>query len=95
MTFREAFLFACTANPNGIRGKAKLIEAARKADIRRPAVRRLWARAEKRVLTWYEREYGEPPETAAGAIDWQQIIQLLIDNLPAILQIILTILAMF
>jgi hypothetical protein len=95
MTFREAFLFAVDANPKARRGNAKALDRARKADIQNRRVQRHWASAEKIVVRWYRRNYGDPPRDKAGAIDWSQLIQVLIDNLPAIIQLLVTIIALF
>jgi hypothetical protein len=95
MTFREAFLFAVDANPKAKRGNAKVFDRARQADIRNARVRQRWARAEKVVLRWYERNFGDAPRDKAGAVDWSKIIQVLIDNLPALIQLLMTLIALF
>jgi hypothetical protein len=43
----------------------------------------------------YERNFGDAPRDKAGAVDWSKIIQVLIDNLPALIQLLMTIIALF
>jgi len=90
MTFREAFLLACELNPKATKGQKRLLAKARAADPRRPVVRRLWVRMEKAVERRYRKDTGH-----VAAIDWQAIIDWLVANLPAILQIIMAILMLF
>lgn len=91
MTFREAFFIACEQNPKACKGKTAMLAKARNADPRRPLVRSLWKRAEKKSVRQYERETGNKVgEFGDGAfLDW------LVNNLPKILEIIMSILAAF
>lgn len=89
MTFREAFLIACLENPKAVKGNARLIARARDTSPMRPVARRLWERMEKKVATRYRKETGQE----VG--DWQEILDWLVANLPAILQLIMTIIALF
>ncbi|MBU0846687.1 hypothetical protein KKH23_05805 [Patescibacteria group bacterium] len=89
MTFREAFLLACDLHPTATKGRAKLLARVRRADVRNKRVAARWARLEKKIGARYYKETGQK----VG--DWRDILQWLIDNLPAILKIILTILMLF
>ena len=91
MTFRESFILACDLNPAATRGQKRRIERARKADPRNAKTRKRWQRMEARVAKRYEKETGRKVS------DWGDgtIIQWLIDNLPAILQLIMSLLMMF
>lgn len=90
MTFREAFLTACELNPKAMKGRMKFLTRLRKADPRCRVTRRLWDRMEKKVAARYRKEFPH-----AGAIDWGSILNWLITNLPAILQILMAILILF
>jgi len=90
MTFREAFLVACEQNPKALRGNTAMLKRVRNADPRRPIVRALWRRAEKKSVAKYERETGQKVTAFDGSfLTW------LMENLPAILQAIMSILALF
>jgi hypothetical protein len=89
VTFREAFLTACELNPKAVKGRAKLFARLRAADPRLKPVRNRWARIEKKVAARYRKETGKE----VG--DWRDVLDWLIANLPAILQILMTILTLF
>ena len=89
MTFREAFLAACELNPKAMKGQAKLLARLRKADIRLTRVRNRWALIEKRVVARYRKDTGKE----VG--DWRTILDWLVENLPAILQILMAMLMLF
>jgi hypothetical protein len=89
MTFREAFLAACELNPKAMKGRSALLARLRRSDPRCRVTRRLWERMEKKVAARYRKETGQE----VG--DWREILDWLIENLPAILQIIMTILMLF
>lgn len=88
MTFREAFLIACLENPKATKGKAKLLAKARDASPMRPAVRRIWERMEKKARAHIRKQYGQE----VG--DWKDWVQVLIENFPAILQILMAFLVL-
>ena len=91
MTFREAFLYACDRNPKACRGKAKLIRQAQQADFRNKRVAKRWERMEERMVGQYKDDTGrDVKEFGDGKfLDW------LIENLPKLIQILMTILALF
>jgi len=90
MTFREAFLLACELHPTATTGQKRLLNRIRQTDPRPAGARRLWARMEKLAERRYRKETGY-----TGAIDWGSILDWLVENLPAILQILMAILMLF
>jgi len=91
MTFREAFLIACDQNPKATVGHKRRIARARKADPRNKRVARRWARMEERAVKRYKAETGQTVTDFGDG----QFLQWLIDNLPSILKLMMSILAVF
>ena len=86
MTFRKAFTKACDDN---LKASAKFYKRWQAAELD-PADRRVfWSIAERIVSHRYRRATGH-----VGKIDWQAALDWLIQNLPAMLKILLTILMM-
>lgn len=86
MTFRQAVLeWRGYASKLDVKKIDKFTEAA----ARHP---RLWKMAENMVLASYERKTGTK---IVGKPDWSTIIDWLITNGPAILKLIMSIIAMF
>ena len=90
-TFREAFLVACDQNPRAIRGKTRLLRRVQRADPRRNRNARRWARIEERTAARYKKDTGRVVTDFGDG----HFLQWLIDNLPAILSLIMKLLALF
>ncbi len=86
MTFKQAVLeWRAKADKN----VAKKLDAFAEKANKHP---RLWKMAENMVLAAYERKTGV---RLKGKIDWSSIIDWLVTNGPAILKLILSLIALF
>lgn len=86
MTFRTAVLTAAKRTKLSAKTAAKLERLQAEAPVKH---KRFWAVAEHVVANKYERQTGKKVK------DWQQILDWLVANLPAILQLLITILPLF
>ena len=90
MTFREAFLTACDQNKK-VHIRRRLMRRVRSADPDEPRIKRRWARMERRTAARYKADTGRTVTDFGDGqfLDW------LIENLPAILELIMKLMAMF
>lgn len=86
MTFRQAVL---EWRARASKLDAKKLDKFTQAAAKHP---RLWKMAENMVLASYERQTGTK---IVGKPDWSSIIEWLITNGPAILKLIMSIIALF
>ena len=91
MTFREAFLVACDQNPKATAGHRRRIARVARTDPRNKRAARRWKRMEERTAKRYKAETGQTVTDFGDG----QFLQWLIDNLPTILKLIMSILAVF
>jgi hypothetical protein len=87
VTFREAFTKACDANQ---KASGKFYKRWQAAELDAKDRRVFWSMAERIVSRRYRRATGH-----VGKIDWQAAWDWIVKNLPAILQILMTILMLF
>jgi hypothetical protein len=90
MNFRTAFLAATRQRKDLSPALRAKLDRAAKADPARH--KRLWMAMEHIVAHRYERETGQK---ITANFDWSKLMQWLIDNLPAILKIVASLLALF
>lgn len=87
MDFRTAFLSACKKTKLNQRQQAAVASMENKRRFPR-----LWAAAEHAVARKYERETGNK---VGANFDWSTIIQWMMDSLPAIIQMLMTLITIF
>ena len=84
MSFRQAVLEAASRDPKLSRKFTKALESADNEDRRI-----FWGVAERVVTRRYRRATGK-----VGKIDWQKALAWLVENLPAILKILMSLLVL-
>ena len=87
--FRSAFLYAASVQKNQSAATTKRIAKAAAADPKKH--KRLWKAMENICAHRYERQTGNKIKSFGDG----QFLQWLVDNLPTILKLIMSILAMF
>lgn len=90
MTFREAFWHAAQQNRK-VRIRRRLLDRIAAADAEEPRFKRLWERMEDKAKARYMEDTGRTVTDFGDGqfLDW------LVENLPKILEIVMTILALF
>ena len=87
----EAFAYAKQQNPKACRGHARALNRAIKVGMSTPKSSRYWNRVGDRTIKRYERKTGRK------FVGWGDgaFLEWLVENLPSILQIVMSIISLF